>query len=53
MKESNCSHKLRHEEYLELICKYLSDDLYNELTCMRISYGEITYVYGKAHVTVM
>jgi len=53
MKKSNCSHKLRHEKYLELICRYLSDDLYNELTCMRISYGEITYVYGKAHVTVM
>ena len=47
MKESNCSHKLRHEEYLELICRYLSDDLYNELTCMRISY--VIYIYKGSH----
>jgi hypothetical protein len=27
--------------------------MYTKLTRMRISYGEITYVYGKAHVTVV
>jgi len=27
--------------------------MYTELTRMRIQYGEITYIYGKAHVTVM
>jgi hypothetical protein len=53
MKGSNCSHKLRYKEYLKLICSCLSQDMYTEMTCMRISYGEITYVYGKAHMTVM
>jgi hypothetical protein len=32
---------------------YLSDEIYTELTHMRISYAKITYVYGKAHVTVV
>jgi len=27
--------------------------MYTELTSMRIPYGEITYVYGKTHVTVV
>ena len=31
----------------------LSDDIYTELTHMRISYAKITYVYRKAHVTVV
>jgi len=26
--------------------------MYSELTRMRILYGEITYVYKKAHITV-
>jgi hypothetical protein len=42
-----------YEGYLKLKYRYLLDDLYNELTCTRISYGEITYVYKKAHVIVM
>jgi hypothetical protein len=24
--------------------------MYTELTCMRILYGDITYVYGKPHL---
>ena len=27
--------------------------MYIEQTCMRILYGEITYVHGKVHVTVV
>jgi hypothetical protein len=27
--------------------------MYIELTRMRISYGKITYVYGKAHVIIV
>ena len=52
MKGSNYSHKLRYKGYLELICKCLSQNMYTELTCMRIPYGKITYIYGKTHLTV-
>ena len=27
--------------------------MYTELTCMRISYEEITYIYDNAHVMVV
>ena len=53
MKGSSCSHKLRYEGYLEIICRCMSDDMYSELTYMRILYGEITCIYGKAHMTVV
>jgi len=43
MKRSNWSHKLRYEEYLKLIFRYLLHDIHTELICMRISYGDITY----------
>jgi hypothetical protein len=49
MKENSCSNKLSYKGYLELICRYLSDDMHTKLTRMRILYGEITYVYKKAH----
>jgi hypothetical protein len=53
MKRNNFSYKLRYERSLKLICRYLSDDIYTELTFKRILYGEITYVYGKAHMIVV
>ena len=53
MKGSSCSHKLGYKRYLKLICKCLLDDMYTELTRMRISYKEITCVYEKTHVTVV
>ena len=53
MRKSNCSYKLRYKGYLELICKCLSQDMYTKLTCMKITYGDITYVYEKTHVTVV
>ena len=31
MKKNCCSHKLRYEKYLKLICKYLSNNMYIEL----------------------
>jgi hypothetical protein len=49
---NNCSHKLRYEGYLELICRCLSDNMFTELSRMRTPYGEITCVYGKTHMTV-
>ena len=53
MKENNCSHKLRYKGYLKLICKCLSDNIYNELTCIRIPYRKITCVCGKTHMMVV
>ena len=53
VKRNNYSYKLRYERYLELIYKCLSNNLYTELTHKIIQYGEITYVYGKTHVTVV
>jgi hypothetical protein len=53
MKGSNCSHKLRYGEYIKLMCRCLLDDMYNELTRMKISYGEITYVYENAYVIIV
>ena len=50
MKGNNCSHKLRYERYLY---RCLSDDMYTKMIHMEISYGEITCVYEKAHVTVV
>jgi hypothetical protein len=47
IKGSSCFHKLRYEGYLELICRFLSNDMYTKLTRMRISYEKIIYVYGK------
>ena len=53
MKGSSCPKKLRYEGYLELIYKYLLDDIYTELTRMKILYGDITCVYEKAHIMVV
>jgi tRNA pseudouridine-54 N-methylase len=53
MKRSSCSHKLGNEGYLELICRCLSDDIFTELTRMKISYEEIICVYGKTHVMIV
>jgi hypothetical protein len=53
MKGSSCFYKLRYEGQLKLIYKWLSDEMYVELTRMRILYGDIIYVYGKVHVTVV
>jgi len=53
MKRNGCSYKLSYKKYLELICKCLSQDMYTELICMKILYREITYVYEKAHVTIV
>ena len=53
MKRSSCSNKLRCEEYLKLICKCLSDDMYIQLACKRIPYAESTYVYRKANMIVV
>jgi hypothetical protein len=41
------------KKYLELIYRWLSNDIYTELTCTRISYGEITCVYENVHMTVI
>ena len=53
MKDSSCSYKLRYEGYLELICRCLLDNMYTELTYMRISYEKIICIYGKTRVTVV
>jgi hypothetical protein len=53
MKKNNFSYKLKYERYLKLICRCLSGDIYTELTYKRISYREVTYVYGKAHMIVV
>jgi hypothetical protein len=53
MKENSCSHKLRYEGYLKLICRCLSDDMYIKLTHVRISYRVISCVYGKSHIKVV
>jgi hypothetical protein len=53
MKENSYSHKLKYEGYLEIIYRYLSNDIYIKLTCMRISYRKITYIYEKIHVTLV
>ena len=53
MKESSYSHKLGYEEYLELIYRCLLNDMFIELTCIRILYVEITYIYEKTHVTIV
>jgi hypothetical protein len=42
-----------YDGYLELIYRCLSDDMLTELTRVRISYEEITYIYGKIHVIVV
>jgi hypothetical protein len=43
------SHKPRYERYLKLIYKCLLDDMYTELSRKKIQYGEIIYIYRKAH----
>ena len=53
MKKNNYSYKLRYEGHLKLICRCLSDDMYTKLNRMRTPYGDIIYVYGKAHMTVV
>ena len=53
MKGNICSHKPKYKGYLELICRCLLDEMYTELTRMKISYKEITYLYKKAHVMVL
>jgi hypothetical protein len=45
--------QLRYARYLELIYRCLLDDMYIELTCMRIIHEEITRIYGKTHVIVV
>ena len=52
-KKKSYSHKLRYEGYIEIICRCLCDDMYTELTRIRISYGEITCVNGKAYILVV
>ena len=52
MKENSCCYKIKYEGYLELICKCLLDDIYTELTCMKISYEKIICVYRKTRVMV-
>ena len=53
MKGSNCSCKSMYKGYLELICICLSYNIYTKMTHVRIPYGDITYAYGKAHVTIV
>ena len=53
MKRNNYSHKMRCEESMKLIYIFLLNDMYTELTHMKIQYKKITYVYEKTHVTVM
>jgi hypothetical protein len=53
MKGNNFSHKLKYNEYLELIYKCLSHDTYIELIHIRIFHGEIIYVYANAHIIVV
>ena len=53
MKEGDCSHKLRYDGYPEQICRCLLNDMYIELINMRISYKEITCIYGEVYVTVV
>ena len=53
MKRNSCSHKLGNEGYLELIYRCLSDDIFTELTRIRISQGKIICVYKKAHVMIV
>ena len=53
MEGSICSLKLKYDEYLEKIYRYLLDDIYTNMTRVRILYGEIACIYIKAHVTVM
>jgi hypothetical protein len=52
MKGSSYSYKLRYEGYLELICMCLLDNMYTELTHVRIPYGEIICINGKTCMTV-
>jgi hypothetical protein len=42
-----------YDEYLELIYRCMLDDIYNKLTRIRISYGEIICVYEKAYMIVV
>ena len=53
MEGSICSLKLKYDEYLEKICRYLLDDIYTNMTRVKILYGEIACIYIKAHVMVM
>jgi hypothetical protein len=53
LKERSCSHKLRYEGHLELICRCFSYDICAELIYMRILNGKITYDHEKAYVMVM
>ena len=53
MKGNNCSHKLRYERYLKLIYRCLSNNMYTNLTYIRILYGENIHVYGKTHMIVI
>jgi hypothetical protein len=52
-KENICSHNLRYERYVKLICMCLPYDMYTELTHMKIPYRKIICIYGKAHMTVV
>ena len=53
MKGRSCSHKMKYEGYLKLICICLSDDMYTELAYKKIPYGGIVYVYGKTIMIVV
>jgi len=45
--------KPRYEGYPKLIYKCLLGDMYIEITRMKISYGEVNYVYEKAYVIII
>jgi hypothetical protein len=53
VKWNNYSYKLKYDKYLELVYRCLSNYMYIKTIRMRISYGEITCVYGKSHVIVV
>lgn len=53
IEKNNCFYKLRYKEFLELICKCLSNDKYIELTLKKILYKNIIYVYKKAHIIII
>ena len=53
IKKKSYSQKLRYEGNIEIICRCLCDDMYIELTRIRISYGEITCVNGKAYILIV
>jgi hypothetical protein len=39
--------------YLELIYRCLLEDMYAEMTCKKISFEEIIYVYKNIHLIIV